>query len=115
MEVDRRAFLATLGVGTLELMDPEEKAEALEHYMMDMLEKPKTPLLAAEESEELEQQQGSGTRAALATFFSRARNLSSPCRTNPPSSISSDFGFRGATIASRALLTPSRPVSLNAP
>lgn len=31
MQVDRRAFLATLGVGTLEFMDPEDKAEALEH------------------------------------------------------------------------------------
>ncbi|HJO02897.1 MAG TPA: hypothetical protein QGG47_02860 [Acidobacteriota bacterium] len=34
MEVDRRAFLATLGVGTLELMSPEDRAEELEHYMM---------------------------------------------------------------------------------
>ncbi len=33
MEVDRRAFLATLGAGALELMSPEDKAEALEHYM----------------------------------------------------------------------------------
>jgi hypothetical protein len=35
IEVDRKAFLASLGVGALELMDPEEKAEALEHYMLD--------------------------------------------------------------------------------
>ncbi len=38
MEVDRRAFLATLGVGTLELMSPEDKAEELEHYMMEELD-----------------------------------------------------------------------------
>ena len=37
MEVDRRLFLATLGVGALELMSPEDKAEALEHYMEDRL------------------------------------------------------------------------------
>ena len=39
MDVDRRRFLATLGVGALELMSPEDKAEALEHYMMDELDK----------------------------------------------------------------------------
>ncbi len=38
MEVDRRAFLATLGVGAMELMSPEDKAEELEHYMMEHLD-----------------------------------------------------------------------------
>ena len=38
MEVDRRLFLATLGVGALELMSPEDKAEALEHYMEEKLD-----------------------------------------------------------------------------
>jgi len=38
IEVDRKAFLATLGVGALEVMDPEEKAEALEHYMLDRMD-----------------------------------------------------------------------------
>ena len=38
IEVDRKAFLATLGVGAIELMDPEEKAEALEHYMLDQID-----------------------------------------------------------------------------
>jgi hypothetical protein len=39
MDIDRRAFMATLGVGTLELMSPEDRAEALEHYMMEELDK----------------------------------------------------------------------------
>ena len=47
MHVDRRIFLATLGVGALEVMSPEDKAEALEHHMMDELDKaiegPRTP------------------------------------------------------------------------
>lgn len=47
MDVDRRIFLATLGVGALEVMSPEDKAEALEHHMMDELDKaiegPRTP------------------------------------------------------------------------
>ncbi len=39
MEVDRRAFLASLGsVALVESMDSEAKAEALEHYMMDKLD-----------------------------------------------------------------------------
>src|SRR5688572_2387835 len=39
MEVDRRAFLASLGsVAVLDRMDPEAKAEALEHYMMEKLD-----------------------------------------------------------------------------
>ena len=38
IEVDRKAFLASVGVGALELMDPEEKAEALEHYMLDQID-----------------------------------------------------------------------------
>ncbi len=38
MNVDRRAFLATLGVGAVEIMSPEDKAEALEHHMMHELD-----------------------------------------------------------------------------
>jgi hypothetical protein len=39
MEIDRRAFLASLGsVAVLETMDSEAKADALEHYMMEKLD-----------------------------------------------------------------------------
>ena len=38
MEVDRRAFIATVGAGALSAMSPEDKAEELEHYMIDMLD-----------------------------------------------------------------------------
>ena len=39
MEIDRRAFLASVGgVAVVQGMDDEAKAEALEHYMMDMLD-----------------------------------------------------------------------------
>ncbi len=58
MEVDRRAFFATIGVGTLGLMDPEEKAEALEHYMLDVLDEPEKAAAAAEAEEEQQQQEG---------------------------------------------------------
>ncbi len=57
MEVDRRAFFATIGVGTLGLMDPEEKAEAIEHYMLDLLDEP-AKAAAAAEAEEEQQQEG---------------------------------------------------------
>jgi hypothetical protein len=39
MEIDRRAFMAAVGVGALDLMSPEDKAEELEHYMMEELDK----------------------------------------------------------------------------
>ena len=38
MEVDRRKFLASIGAGALAVMTPEDKAEALEHYMVDALD-----------------------------------------------------------------------------
>jgi hypothetical protein len=39
MEIDRRAFIASLGgVAAVNLMDHEAKAEALEHYMEDKLD-----------------------------------------------------------------------------
>ena len=60
MEVDRRSFFATLGVGTLGLMDAEEKAEAVEHYMLDLLDEPAKAAAAAEEEEQ--QQGGSAPR-----------------------------------------------------
>ena len=43
MEVDRRAFLATLGVGTVGMMSHEDRAEALEHHMMEELDKAISP------------------------------------------------------------------------
>jgi len=56
MEVDRRAFFATVGVGTLSLMDPEEKAEEVEHYMLDLLDEPAKAAAAAEAAEQQAQE-----------------------------------------------------------
>lgn len=58
LEVDRRAFLASLGVGTLELMDPEDRAEALEHYMLDMLDEQHGPKDEDALNDEQEQDRG---------------------------------------------------------
>lgn len=38
VHVDRRKFLASIGAGALAVMSPEDKAEALEHYMCDLLD-----------------------------------------------------------------------------
>jgi hypothetical protein len=38
IQVDRKKFLATVGAGALAAMTPEDKAEELEHYMIDLLE-----------------------------------------------------------------------------
>ncbi len=43
MEIDRRAFLATLGsTAVIQAMPDEAKAEALEHYMTDKLDEQAT-------------------------------------------------------------------------
>src|SRR5678815_5106788 len=48
MEVDRRAFIASLGgVAAANLMSHEAKAEALEHYMEDKLDE----MVAAQQPE----------------------------------------------------------------
>src|SRR2546428_11464777 len=48
MEIDRRAFIASLGgVAAVNLMDHEAKAEALEHYMEDKLDE----MVAAQQPE----------------------------------------------------------------
>src|ERR1700687_3122424 len=48
MEIDRRAFIASLGgPAAVALMDHEAKAEALEHYMEDKLDE----MVAAQQPE----------------------------------------------------------------
>jgi hypothetical protein len=79
MQVDRRAFLATLGVGSLELMSPEDRAEALEHYMMDELDRalPGTSPREQEMREEAEyhQQQGAQPRGTGRLLLPQTRVL----------------------------------------
>jgi hypothetical protein len=58
VQVDRRAFLASVGVGALEAMSPEDRAEELEHYMMHMLDDSVTIPADGEASALLEQEQG---------------------------------------------------------
>ena len=69
MHVDRRAFLATLGVGAVELMSPEDKAEALEHHMMAQLDKATGPATSAdgEDSAVAAEQQQDGPQAPRGT------------------------------------------------
>ena len=46
MEIDRRAFIASLGgLAVVEAMDSETKAEALEHYMVEKLDEASSGLL----------------------------------------------------------------------
>ena len=77
MEVDRRAFLATVGVGALERMSPEDKAEELEHYMIHMLEEEhaeKEEPLSGDEKAELEEQERT-SRRGTGSLFSSLREL----------------------------------------
>lgn len=66
VQVDRRTFLATVGVGAIEAMTPEDRAEELEHYMMHELDESVAPSLDGEaaalfEAEEQEAQAPRGT------------------------------------------------------
>jgi hypothetical protein len=64
LNVDRRAFLATFGAGSLSAMSSEDKAEALEHYMLGNLDKPKVPAVDGEaealQAQEARQPRGTG-------------------------------------------------------
>jgi hypothetical protein len=66
LQVDRRAFLATLpmGAASLSRMSSEEKAEALEHYLMHKLDgpKPRTEPVGGEADALLDDQQSTQPR-----------------------------------------------------
>ena len=79
MEVDRRVFLATLGVGALEVMTPEDKAEALEHYMMDELDS----AAAAPKPEVPEQQDGPRSPRGTGRLFMPRERLYEPMPDKP--------------------------------
>ena len=60
MIVDRRIFLATLGVGGLKVMSPEDKADALEHYMIDQLDGEDGAIQDQDRQDERRQPRGTG-------------------------------------------------------
>lgn len=78
MEVDRRAFLASVGVGAIELMSHEDKAEELEHYMEHELDEsmPSYRRRQAELREEREWQEARAPRGTGRLFMpGRAEGL----------------------------------------
>ncbi len=91
MEVDRRAFLATLGVGTVGIMSHEDRAESLEHYMMDELDNAISP---PKPTATPKQQDGPRVPAGRAGCSCSGKSRTSPCRPNPPCSISSRSASR---------------------
>jgi hypothetical protein len=50
IDVDRRTFLAAVGVGAIEAMSHEDRAEELEHYMMHKLDDSVAPEVDGEEA-----------------------------------------------------------------
>ena len=81
MKVDRRVFLATLGVGALEVMDPEDKAEALEHYMMDELDEAAAP--AKPEVPDSQEQDGPRAPRGTGRLFMPREGLYEPMPDKP--------------------------------
>ena len=56
MEIDRRAFIASLGgIAVVERMDDETKAEALEHYLTERLDLALAPPLEGDAAAAAEQ------------------------------------------------------------
>ena len=63
MEIDRRAFIASLGgMAVVDAMDSETKAEALEHYMVEKIDEAmgKNPKLSAEQVAEVKKLRAEG-------------------------------------------------------
>ena len=81
MEVDRRVFLATLGAGALEVMTPEDKAEALEHYMMDEFDEPAAP--AKPEVSDSQEQDGPRAPRGTGRLFMPREGLYEPMPDKP--------------------------------
>ncbi len=79
MLIDRRSFLASMGVGSLELMNSEDKAEALEHYMLDQLDESVAPS-EAEVPDEVEEKQDTPPRGTGNILLGRAALESLPER-----------------------------------
>lgn len=71
MPVDRRAFLATVGVGAIEAMSPEDRAEELEHYMINKLDESVTPGPDQDELDYLQEQERRGARGVGNLFSAR--------------------------------------------
>jgi len=85
MEVDRRTFLAAVGVGAIEAMSPEDKAEELEHYMMHRLDDSVAPVLDGEESALLDVGPQEGPRPPRGTgrLFAPSTRVLEPMPARP--------------------------------
>ena len=71
LPVDRRAFLATIGVGALGAMSPEDRAEELEHYMINKLDESVTPKPDQDEIDYLQEQERRSARGTGNLFSAR--------------------------------------------
>jgi hypothetical protein len=77
MEIDRRAFIASLGgAAAVAIMTPDEKADALEHYMSERLEEADVMEGLLRES----QTQAAGEYPTMADIKERNANLDRPFR-----------------------------------
>lgn len=75
VQVDRKTFLAAVGVGALNVMSPEDKAEELEHFLIHRLEDSVAP---ADDPEELAynlQEQQRAPRGTGSLFMPNGRRL----------------------------------------
>ena len=70
MDIDRRAFIASLGgLAIVEAMDPETKAEALEHYMVEKLDAEATSSLTLVEEQVVPAPADATVRRGVGSLF----------------------------------------------
>jgi hypothetical protein len=84
MEIDRRKFIASIGgLAAVEAMDPETRAEALEHYMVEKLDEEATGGLSLAGEEQVVPAAPDATiRRGAGSLFGPS---GPPCqRTSPP-------------------------------
>ena len=107
MEVDRRTFLAAVGVGAVGAMSHEDRAEELEHYMMHRLDDSVAPEPDGEESaliELHEQQQGPTAPRGTGNLFTPRTTAFEPMPDKP--TLQDFFRLRFADIIGRNFKQP---------
>ncbi|MGH9336008.1 MAG: hypothetical protein ACRD21_19910, partial [Vicinamibacteria bacterium] len=70
MDIDRRAFISSVGGGAaVALMTPDQKADALEHYMQEQLDAPKEKFPTVAEIDARNRDLGRPSRRGAGNLF----------------------------------------------
>ena len=105
MEIDRRAFIASLGgMAVVDAMDSETKAEALEHYMVEKIDEAlggHVELANAQGSRRFDLIGGGADAARLPRWRQLIEGFARPCRRTTRDFAKQDFTGLGAEKSRR--------------